>query len=253
MKVKITGLLGFIFILFISCGLEDYYYLPAIPQSSVYVSDYSRSAVYIDSGVYSSYSYFYTFRIFYRIYISGHQAAGLINTTTEMATINSTLSSDFNAILPSTDTTSTTANTAIDSMFRNRRYFNMELQGADIDSVLSAIPSAIILEFPPNGIPSLEAGGSIYNLYRTSGDFTPKPDTGSPTDRLFLNTADLYDSDNANTTINADVANNAGIDPFPRYTYVSLYIAAVGFNVNTLTPLYSSPTFMGVLRIPESM
>ena len=234
----------------LSCGLEDYSYLPPVPQSSIRMTDNTRATINIP-GSYSSYSNFYTFKIYYRIYISGYQTVGEINTTTEMNSINRTLTSDYNAIYPSTDTTSTTANTSIESLFRNRRYYELSLTGTGINNFLaSSVGRTVTLNFTGNETPNMEISGTSYLLNRSTGDgvFKPEPDL------YFRNTQDLYDSDKANTDQNADVANvnsTETVPASPRYTYISFYIVAAGFNQNNLTTFYSSPTFIGILRLPE--
>ena len=74
MKVKILIIIMVSMLLLanISCGLEEYYYLPPIPQGGIFVSDNTKAEITIPN-VYTpanGYGYFYTFKIFYRIYIS---------------------------------------------------------------------------------------------------------------------------------------------------------------------------------------
>jgi hypothetical protein len=66
-----------------------------------------------------------------------------------------------------------------------------------------------------------------------------------------LNHTDLNDNAKAVDTINADVAGNTSVINPPRYTYISLYILLTGKDENTLTWVYSKPTFIGILKLPD--
>ena len=197
-------------------------------------------------------SYFQYFTIFYRIYISGVLESGKPQTSQEVfGNINPALWSDYTAIAPSTDTTSTTANTAIGSLFTNRKYHELALSGSSLASVLSssAQGSTIQLDFPTDGTQNptltIQGSGRVYTLFRSTGDgqFEPLPD------RYLFNTPDICSSANTIAARNADVADRSGIPASPRYTYVSMYIAALGKDY--LTNFYSAPTFIGIFRLPE--
>ena len=79
-------------------------------------------------------------------------------------------------------------------------------------------------------------------------EFRPEPDN-----LYFMNHEDLYDTAKATKDINADVAGRTTSNPPSRYTYVSMYIAAVGKSYE-MPPrnLYSQPTYIGVFMLPES-
>jgi hypothetical protein len=166
--------------------------------------------------------------------------------------------SDYNAIYPSTDTTNTTSvNTSVGSLFRNRRYYELALEGTDIRNVLSdsSFGRRAVINFPQNpGIyPALDITDNAnniiasYSLHRSNGEgiFEPVPD------RYFLNSSDLNSSSNITATRNMDIADRSGAPVSPRYTYVSMYIVVSGMDDN-YTPIYSNPTFIGILRLPES-
>ncbi len=242
----------FLTIFFISCGLDDYYYLPAVP-----VGTYDSTEAKINIPNYNSYSYFHNFRIFYRIYISGETLNTRIDET-NMSSISSSLSSDYNNIKPNTDTTSTTVNTSIGSMFTTRKYYELVLENTDINGVLgsSSFGSEIVFDFSSDGsgsIPTMQINnGTEYALYRSIGStgesgFDPEPD------RFFRNSPDICLSANAIARINADVADAASTTPeTPRYTYASFYIAATGIDPRNLTSVFSKPTHIGIFRLPES-
>jgi hypothetical protein len=240
-----------------SCGLEEYYYLPSVPQENITVTLTDQAAINlpnISTGP-GDFYYFKTFTIFYRIYISKEfvssvSANNTAASNTELSNINNALLSDYNAIKPSTDITSSSANTAVGSLFKTRGFYEMGIEEGNIRDILyNARGSSIVLDFPVTGeIPSLSINGSKYPLRRSNGDgvFTPAPN------RYFLNTADINASANVKPTINADVADNSGIPASPRYTYIALYIALEGLDDRTFGPMYGKPTFIGVLKLPES-
>ncbi|GHU30014.1 hypothetical protein FACS1894172_02350 [Spirochaetia bacterium] len=238
-------------ILAASCGIEDYPYLEPVPIGSITIELNSRSTVLLPKE--SPGRGFIHFTVFYRIYVSTVPESGSIGTGV-MSTLNSTMLSDYNTLLPYTDTTNTTTTTAVGTLFKNRRFYELELDGIDIDrNVLnsSSIGKTLIFNFPqiPGEIPTLTVGtANPYQLQRTSGDGTFTPE---PTDRYFQNSTELNSSKNAVTTINADVAgSNEANESVTRYTYVMLYIVATGIDSN-FAPVYSSPAFVGVLRLPD--
>jgi hypothetical protein len=238
----------------LSCGLEAYNYLAPVPASDIEVEMNTRAVLRLPGSGSDGYgSYFQYFTIFYRIYISGVLESGKPQASSEgYSALNPALWSDYTAIAPSTDTNSTTANTAIGSLFTNRKYYELALEGSSITSVLSSsVQGATIqLDFPTDGTlrPTLTIRGSpdrVYTLFRSTGDmqFTPVPD------RYFFNTPELYASANVVAAKNADVADRGGIPASPRYTYVAMYIAALGKDY--LTNFYSTPAFIGIFRLPE--
>jgi hypothetical protein len=242
-----------------SCGLEDYYYLPPVAEGDIRVEFVNQASIdlpNISTGS-GAYYYFTTFTIFYRIYISrvsvsSVSANNTAASTQELSNINYALLSDYTAIKPSTDITNSSANTAVGSLFKNRGFYELGIEGANIRDILfNARGSRIVLDFPTGtgAIPVLTVNGRQYSLYRSNGDgaFTPAPD------RYFRNTSDINASVNVKSSINADVADSSGIPASSqRYTYVALYIALEGIDDRSFVPLYSKPTFIGVLKLPEA-
>jgi hypothetical protein len=236
----------------LSCGLEAFYYIDNIPLS---VYEDTSSTVNLPSSSYEGYStYFKNFIIFYRIYSSANFVqTGMIltgsGTNNDRITINSALNSDYNSLWSLTDITSTSFNpsTSLENTFDNRNYFKLALEGADVDSVLGsrALGGTLLIRFDPRNTiqPTLNLSGTSYVLQRATDLSAPEPD------RRFLNAPELYDRDNANVDINADVAAGTGEI---RYTYVSMYIAAKGTSLE-MPPqnIYSQPTFLGIFRLSE--
>jgi len=255
------SLLSFTFSL--SCGLEEFYYLEAVPDSRI--TDNTSARIYLPSGSAGGYSaYFDNFMIYYRIYISGENFSGTeINTSDLRNKINSSLNSDFSGFYYLTDKSSTSANpSGLETVFTNRKYFKLTLEeGANIDNVLGAgsLGHTLEIRFSPNPgfIPEIELipptpapVTDIYKLRRAvTGpglNFRPEPD-----DRYFRNHPDLYNIQNVNDNINADTATVGTQSNPPRYTYVSMYIFAKG-NDGFITTIYSQPTHIGIFQLPEA-
>jgi len=253
----------------LSCGLEVIDYIDYIWDVDV---DYSDVAVTIrlpSSGA-EGYDYFTHFAIFYRIYISGNIVPGRISERADMTLINATLNSDYGAILPWTDKTSTTGNTSnLENNFLNRRYYQLMLANANITSVLgsgsvgsnesSRVRMEIFFSQNTTEYPVLRLSNRTdeFPLQRANSapgtNFRPVPVYGGTQEyRFFLNHEDLYNNTNATNEINADVAQWTSTSAPARYTYVAMYIAAVRRS-SDMPPrsIYSQPTFLGVFRLTD--
>ncbi|MDR1238880.1 MAG: hypothetical protein LBK27_02085 [Treponema sp.] len=230
-----------------ACGIEDYAFLYPVSEGRISPNAHSANidlpAVEIVEA-----QYFTNYVIYYRIYISNMLENGVITTPEQMSQINPALASDYTNLYYYTSNNPSSTETIYSSMalFGNRRYYALALEGNNINLVLNSLsPQRLTLEFagPP---PFMQLGsGAPINLWRSTnnGAFTPSPD------RRFVNTPDLYASANATVDINADVADKTGSSNL--YTYVSLYIAKMGRDIRTLTPIYSAPTFIGIFKLPE--
>ena len=242
----------------LSCGLEAFIFIDYIPDG---IYNDTNAVIYLPSGSNDGYgtngNYFSNFTIFYRIYISGDNPSGLILTSEQRSSINTALNSDFGSFYNLTDKTSTNVTTTnLENTFANRNYYKLNVEGADIDSILGSgsIGKTLTIDFPPNTGERATltfSGGSSYVLQRANsgisvGDFNTLP----PNDRSFLNHPDLINTANATKEINADVATNS--KPDLQWTYVSMYIFAVGINPSTVTRIFSQPTFIGIFRLAES-
>jgi len=237
-----------------SCGLEDYLYIDYVPDGTI--TDVTSATVWLPSSSAEGYSkYFSNFAIFYRIYISGQPESGEINTSILRSQINSSLNSDFSGLYNLTDKTSTSANPSnLETTFTARRYFKLTLEEDSIDRVLNSGSLGKTLDIRFSGVSGERAilmlNGVPYTLRRAvsgpSVEFRPKPE-----DRYFLNHPDLYDSANVTNEINADVVvPNSNTPSTPRYTYVSMYIFAIGKDY--ITTIYSQPTHLGIFRLAEA-
>jgi hypothetical protein len=249
-KKFLPALLGMVFT---TCGIEDYPFLYPVNAGSINVELNSKAVIALpDVG--DSLEYFTHFAIYYRIYLSTSQQTGSIDNVDLMRTVNATLASDYSGFLPYTSTNTTNVSTPIESLFSGRSYRTIMLSGVEIDRILSDDQGLrISLDFtqtveesPPtlNVLDNANQPSATYPLMRSNGKglFTPVP-----TNRYFLNTAELNASANATATVNADVVNTTAEGE--RYAYVALYVVVVGIDGN-FSPIYSAPTFIGVLRLP---
>jgi hypothetical protein len=248
--VIFCGLFLFVF----SCGMEDYLYLNPVDEGSIsLVAPNTTATIVLPNFNITEYYYFTNFSLFYRIYVSD---ANIIATypyySSDLSRINNTLASDFSALSYYTSNT-TTVITNLGSQFSSRKYYTLEMENANIESVLSSssFGNRITLDFSAGRAPVLIVGASsaseqIYTLRRTGGDGNFYP---VPSNRLFFNTSDLNSTANAAALINNDVADKSSVIG-QRYTYVSIYIVTTGRDTN-FTPLYSRPTHVGIFSLPE--
>ncbi|MDR1862413.1 MAG: hypothetical protein LBQ67_00680 [Treponema sp.] len=231
------------------CGIEDYPYLYPVSQGNISQELNSRAIVYID-GANSGNDSFYNFAVYYRIYVSNIIESSPL--PGNFSAINPVLAQDYSVIASYINST-TVGNTSMGSLFQGRNYNTLELSNGSIDSILASVPTTMILEFPQNPVnpaqpwPFLTVNGSgPYYLYRSTGNgrFNPMP----LNNRYFMNYEELNRPEYINSNNNADVVDKAGT---PRYAYAAFFIVAVGFDANTFSMIYSTPAFVGVLRLPD--
>jgi hypothetical protein len=242
---KYFSIFAFSFFL-LDCGLEQYYYLPQNPQAEL---TYNDSAI-VEIPSIDEYYYATGYSIYYRIYISNTYIPIIDRSRETLTSINSNLYNDYNAIFPSTDPTNETATTAVNTLFKSRNYFELELNGADIKEILSIHGGTLRLEF--NKIDYPYASYIFFNddgpiAMKRSGELiSPLPTD----DYTFNNSTGLNNYNNSNANANADVSsipNNIS----PRYAYVSMYIVAVGMNNELFSAIYSKPTHIGIFKLPD--
>ncbi|MDR1029537.1 MAG: hypothetical protein LBL76_01540 [Treponema sp.] len=232
---------------FSSCGIEDYAFLYPV---SGYIEVELNSKATITLSLAEVSEYLTHFTLYYRIYISAVPLQGRISQG-DLSTLNPSLDTDYRAIWPYTANADTTISTSVGSLFRNRSYQSLTVEGADIENLLSpnSRNKTITLDFiqVPGSIPVLIIDDVSYNLRRSTGDglFNPVPQ-----DRYFINTPELNTNANVSSGVNADVAALSGSTADVRFTYVALYIVATGTDAN-FSPIYSAPTFIAILRLPE--
>ncbi|MDR0443775.1 MAG: hypothetical protein LBH44_10240 [Treponema sp.] len=230
----------------LTCGIDEYYYLPQVPQDRIQVLSNSSATIRIPSLSSSQYFYASHYSIYYRIYMSGLDvgSSSIQLSNNYLSGINSYLWYDYNSFQSSTDPTNTAVNTGIATMYKNRGYYELELRGDNIRNILSPEGGTLYIEFPSQNLPFLTCdtyeNGKRFSLYRTTdgGIFTPNPD------RYF------YSSDELSKTENIDVQNFTSSGSF-GHAYVSMYIIAVGVNPEQLTAIYSKPTHVSIFKLPS--
>jgi hypothetical protein len=144
---------------------------------------------------------------------------------------------------------------AIASLFNTIRYYPLVLDGENIDSILSkdVLGQTLVFNFssgtgnnPYLAIKENDIVLDEYVLHRSngSGSFALLPNG------YFLNSNGLWNPNNlANNEINLDITAKQGVQG--TNTYVSMFIVAAGLDSQTFAQLFSSPTFVGVLRLPD--
>jgi len=252
-KLPLTARLLLLFcagFFFTGCGLEEYYYLPQVPQTSITMSMNTNATIKLPS-ITALYARNYT--IFYRIYISGFSTES--SDVSQYTSISSNLTSDYNSILPSTDPANTSANTSILNTFKNRNYFELGFDNEDSAKLLPAEGGTLTIRFPTQDgdypVASLDIlnNNEEFRLCRSSELLSSQPrlPTGRP-DLFFRNTPELSSFTNAISTVNADVAGRSGVQ---NHAYVSMYIVAEGYDNVNFTSIYSKPTHIGVFKLPN--
>jgi len=242
LRLRISTLL-LVFILAISsisCGVEEHYYLPQMSDGNINRTSNMEAVIDIppisDDLYYAAY-----YTIFYRIYPSEHNTLAYI-TPNYMSNISSSLASDYSYLSSAADPTNTTT-VPSPSTFTDRKYFEIEFEGAD-KSKLSTSGGTLRISFPATvgGIPYVIINGERFNLMRSSNLTSPEPDP------YFRNTSELRDRAKAIDNANADVVAQSGS---PQYAYVSMYIAAVGTNQTNFNQIISKPTHISVFRLTD--
>jgi hypothetical protein len=109
--------------------------------------------------------------------------------------------------------------------------------------------NTLVFDFSSNNYPTMAIGSAAgHTLFRSNGNgsFNPRP-----TERYFINTEELWRSENINSNTNADVVNKSGTgNSDPRFAYAAMFIAAVGVDVNTYSYIYSTPALIHVFQLP---
>jgi hypothetical protein len=231
-------------IVFLSCGVGEYYYLPQVPEG-VIVTVMNTNATINFPPIPDEYYYAAGYSIFYRIYTSNYSASSAPSRD-ELSKINSSLLSDYNYFLTISNPANTSSTTSVNT-FKDRKFFELDFDGIDNNfDMLPKTGGTLWINFPTKigDFPIASLDGGVENRLLRSGQLTsPKP-----TDRYFSNTAELRSTANAIPNINADVAAASGTND---YTYVAMYIVAVGTNLSNFSTLYSKPTFINVFKLPD--
>ena len=271
------AVLGTVFSL-LSCGLEDYKFIQAIPQADIeqntlydLINDekfgvFNAATIKIPAAYEGSDLNNFHFVIFYRIYISDKSRDDLgftDNGTTLYGDINSTLANDYNSFYRYIGST---FNDDMDRLFRNRDYkylclVNSTFGNVNIDTVLSGanvLGKKILIEFPltAGSYPTMTIGSNVYYLYRSNDNGRYNADNPY---RFFIYKQNFWSSkadtgnERIDSTMNADVADKNEIAEGDRfYAFAAMYIAAAAIDDETYSYIYSTPSLIHVFRLtPE--
>jgi len=240
---KMPVIIPAVFFLF-SCGIQEYYYLPQVPESYV-TSSLTSSATIILPPINSVQYYYATnYSIYYRIYVSGIETSSV--QTSNMNSLNPELARDFNSLSRYTSTDSTTVTT--DRTFESFNYYEIKLDGKEVADIFSKNGGTLRILFPstPGSYPTVSLNnGDEIRLRRTDKENTLEPRN----DLFFRNTPELNDNANATSQKNIDVSGRTGISQ--RYAYVSMYIVARGYNSELFSQIFGKPTHINVFRLQE--
>jgi hypothetical protein len=216
-----------------ACGIDDEPYLSPVDPSGVVLSMNTNAQIDGISTIGET-EYAPSYLLYYKIYISDRSESSAISSDM-MSGINTTLSSDYNGILPYTTLNTSSIQVFTPTVFSNRNFYPMRVNSTE---TLVSSTSRITIAF--TSTPSLTLNnGTAQTLYRSNdgGSFTPLPED----DLRFRNFSELRN------TQNRDVAQGSG----GIYSYCAVYIIKRGVNPNTLTAIYSAPTFIAVFRLPN--
>jgi len=234
--VLLCGLMTFFF----ACGIEEVIYLEPVEDVSFIGVTQGRLTLPNNSGN----EYFRNYSIYYRIYLSDIPSTS-ITTNAERSTINSLLSTHYNAIEPYIINENSVFSNI--SIFTSRGYYLLYVStdrenGIAIHDLLDTTANGeLSFDFTDSTAgPLMKYAASEYFLFRNSDNFTPLPD------RLFFLHNDMFA---ITSEINIDIQPKAGVTT-PLYAYVSMYIIAVGID-NSFSPVYSKPAHIGIFRLPD--
>jgi len=231
------------FLTLLTCGIEEYSYLPQVPESAI-TTEFTSKATLDIPQLYESYATGYI--IYYRIYIISSE----FGTIPELINRNSKISSDYSAFKTYIDPINYTAIPSLNT-FKGKGFYELELENSNIrNTVLSTSGAKFTIEFPLTDGEKPFINSPDNPIYRSTdgGTFNPKP-TGAGY-RYFFSSPEMNDFANATSTVNADVSGQTGVSEF---AYTSMYIVPVGTNQDkgNFSRLYGKPTFIGIFKLPR--
>ena len=247
LKFTLTLAVAFAALFFGACGvLEGEPFIEPVREADITRQLNDRAVINL-ARYPSGQNAFSHFAILYRIYVSDiHMPATTADT---FSRINPTLQADFSVLSRYIDS-ETLVGVNMHNVFSARNFRYLALEGANINYVLrTAIGYTINFDFSQSqGVPVLRIGAQEHVLVRATGhpgagSFSPHPD------RRFVNSIQLRNSDYINPNFSADVVDRTGVAD-RRFTYVAMFIVAVGMDPNTFTNVYSTPSLIHVFQLP---
>jgi len=220
-----------------TCGIEEYYFLPQVPDNNIH-AQFASSAVLNLDPIPSEHYYATGYRIYYRIYLSSVFASSVDTTQESLRNINSSLASDYTSFYALTDPSNTSSIPTI-TTFDGRRYYELNYQ---IDRNGGSFQ--IIFPNTTDNPTITPANGNHENLLRYP-TVIPKNDVNH--ELYFRNTNGLNMTQNANSGLNMDVASGQ-----VGHAYVAMYIVAVGQNPQNFSRIFGKPTFINIFILPNT-
>jgi len=251
MKPIKTTVIHLLCFFLLTCGIDEYYYLPQLSENRIIRQVNTRAEIDIPPNMLDSVSFYYAtgYVIFYKIYTSNDN-----NNNVDILRTFPRISSDYSGLFPYTDPTNATNIPSLNT-FSSRGFYQLELENIDIKTtVLSKNGGTFIIEFPtrPGDSPYIRYNGNPYNLLRSRGtNVGESPFNPIPVDRYFIGSDDLKNfayASQTSPTVNADVSGQSGI---PANAFVSMYIVAVGSNPRNFNKLYGKPTHISIFKLPS--
>jgi len=228
--IKLYKLLTFfLFCGFISCGIEEYYYLPQVPASNITEHFNTEAEIIIPSINQTEFYYFTNYAIYYKLYTG---ESPYIDTG-----FNADLRSDYNAIFPYTDPINLSG-TSIESIFTSRNYNELLFEGESSNSMLPFSGGILTIVFPT--APGEQPYASLRDTPRTNIYLNRSINDPSP-DRSLLNSPELRTNER-----NTDVSRRGGNE-----VYCSMYIVAKGNDNRVFRSIFSKPTHINIFKLPE--
>jgi len=252
MKLLKTTVIHLLCFFLLTCGIDEYYYLPQLSENRIIRQVNTRAEIDIPPNL-DSVSFYYAtgYVIFYKIYTSNEDDDNI-----EILRTFPRISSDYSGLFPYTDPTNATNIPSLNT-FSSRGFYELRLDGNDINKLLSKEEISknggeFSINFLPNPgtEPFISYYGTDYKLLRSNGNgsFNTKPEDSRF--GYFLSSNELKDYANASQTsptVNADVSGQSGI---PANAFVSMYIVAVGSNPKNFNKLYGKPTHISIFKLP---
>ena len=234
----------------LTCGIDEYYYLPQLSEGRIKSEFNTYAEINIPSNFLGQAYYASGYTIFYRIYISNFESDYVVNDIINKnpSITNSNIYRDYYSLYPYTDPTNATSITSL-TTFSSRGFYELELEDIDIrNTVLSKNGGTFIIQFPtrPGDKPYIKYNDIEHSLFRSDdkGVFSPKPN------KFFFNSDDLKNYSYVTPTVNADVSGLQSEVGTQTRAYASMYVVAVGQNPRNFTRLYGKPTHINVFLLP---
>jgi len=224
---------------FLTCGIEEFYFLPQVPGNSINAQFASSAVLNLDS-IPSEHYYAAGYRIYYRIYLSSVFASSVETNQDSLRNINSSLASDYSSFSALADPSNTSSIPTI-STFSGRRYYELDYQiGRNGGNFQIIFPNTA-------DNPTITPANGIHeNLLRYT-EVIPNDNNDINHELFFRNTSGLNMPQNATSGLNMDVASGQ-----EGHAYVAMYIVVVGQNPQNFTNIFGKPTFINIFKLPNT-